>query len=156
MSSSIRSPSDRRSVEKIQPILLDSDLKNLVLARRWLKSVMAGAGLSADDAGDLLVAVGEAVTNCIKHAYHGRSGGKILISHSLDAEFLTIHVRDWGETFATETYRAPDLEEAREGGYGVFLMHRMTDRVEIRTDRSPGTEVSLSKKLRGGKTGRKV
>jgi serine/threonine-protein kinase RsbW len=155
VSNSTRSGSTAPAAGYIQPILLDSDLENLVIARRWLKWVMADAGLSAGDAGDLMVAVGEAVTNCIKHAYRGRPGGKILISHSMDTEWLTIHVRDWGDTFATESYRAPDLDEAREGGYGIYLMQRTSDRVEIRTDRPPGTEVSLSKRLRRGKGGRK-
>ena len=154
MSNSTRSP-EKATRRYIQPILLDSDLENLVLARRWYKSVAAWAGLSASDAADLLVAVGEAITNSIKHAYRGVPGGKILISHSVNDEFLTIHIRDWGETISTESYRPPNLDEAREGGYGFYLMHRMTDRVEIRTDRLPGTEISLSKYLtkKSGRSG---
>ncbi len=94
-----------------------------------------------------MVAVGEAVTNCMKHAYHGAKDGRIMISSSLAEGYLNVHIRDWGETFDTGLYNAPDLGEAHEGGYGVFLMKEMTDRLEIRTDTPPGTEIILGKRL---------
>ncbi len=146
MSNSTRSPEDIAQ-EYIQPVLLDSCLENLSVARRWLRNVTSKAGMSDKDSSDLLVAVGEAITNCIKHAYRNRPGGKILVSHSINDESLTIHIRDWGIAFRTESYAAPDLSKASEGGYGVFLMHEMADGVEIRTDREPGTEISLTKNL---------
>ncbi len=148
MSSSTRSP-ERAKTGYIQPMLLDSDFKNLALVRKWLRSVALEVGLSPCGEGDLQVAVGEAVTNCIKHAYTGTPGGKILIYHSVVSGGLTIHIRDWGKTFARDSYQEPDLSEPREGGYGVYLMRRLTDHVEISTDRPPGTEISLTKKISG-------
>ena len=147
MTSSTRSR--KQGASGVQPILLDSDLKNLVAVRKWLRALAEHVGLRARRESDLMVAVGEAVTNCVKHAYHSVPGGKILLSCSIGKGSVTIHVRDWGDPFILEEYIQPDLTVPHEGGYGVYLMRQMVDGVEISTDRPPGTEISLTKKIEG-------
>ena len=45
---------------------------------------------------------------------------------------------------------ADDLAEAHEGGYGVYLMRRLTDSFSIDTSNPPGTELTMGKRFSSG------
>jgi anti-sigma regulatory factor (Ser/Thr protein kinase)/putative methionine-R-sulfoxide reductase with GAF domain len=108
-------------------------LKNVRDAmRRWLSSVGAGPRVVAD----LLIAVEEACTNAVEHAY-GADGG-----------IMTVYLeRQWPDVVATVgdtgRWRSPGGENR---GWGTLLMRACTD--ELRIDRgSRGTTVVIRRRL---------
>ncbi len=131
------------------PLLLTSELKWLAEVRKWVQKVGRQSGLSQEALSDLLMAVGEAFTNCVKHAYGMEPDGRIQLSSSVTDHHIGIHIRDWGTSFPVFDYTEPDLSEAHEGGYGIFLMKQLTDRLEIDVSDPPGTSFSLYKTLGG-------
>jgi anti-sigma regulatory factor (Ser/Thr protein kinase) len=86
------------------------------------------AGLPADRAVDLVLAVGEAVANAVRHG----GGGGTLTMWRQDAEVI-VEVRDSGRLANPLSGRRRPSKSAR-GGRGLWLMHQLCDLVEL----SPG------------------
>ncbi|NTU78090.1 MAG: ATP-binding protein [Chloroflexales bacterium] len=88
-----------------------------------------------DDAEMLLyniqLAAHEACTNIVNHAYGNTGDGRIDIKVALDFDppRLTIELQDEGRPFESEKYTAPNLDEVRIHGYGLFLIQNLMDTV---------------------------
>jgi anti-sigma regulatory factor (Ser/Thr protein kinase)/putative methionine-R-sulfoxide reductase with GAF domain len=103
-----------------------------VAVRRWLSAVGAASGTVAD----LLVAIGEAATNAVEHAY-GPGGGTVAVHLELQAPDVVATVRDTGR------WRPPRGENR---GWGTLFMQGLSD--EVRIDHGPtGTDVVIRRSL---------
>lgn len=82
---------------------------------------------------DILLALQETVTNVIRHGYGGR-GGEMQIEFRLrDGEF-EVEISDWGTPFDPEKIPLPNFETPKPGGYGLYIVKHVTDRVEYRRE----------------------
>jgi serine/threonine-protein kinase RsbW len=83
---------------------------------------------------DLQLAVEEACTNVIEHAYGG-NGGDLDITFEARERDVVLTVRDHGRPFAPEKVVAPDmslpLTQRRIGGLGLHLMYQLMDEVKF-------------------------
>lgn len=104
-------------------------LRDIRLAvRRWLSAVGAGPRAVAD----LLVAIGEACSNAIEHAY-GAGGGSVAIHLELQLPDVLATIRDTGR------WHSPSRDD---GGRGTLIMRGCSD--DMRIDRGPtGTTVVI-------------
>jgi len=95
------------------------------------------AGFSDEVVEQLKIAVDEACTNVIKHAYKGEGENVIDLAVILMQDKLIVRLRDRGVSFSPADYVEPNLIELakrrRSGGLGVHIMNRLMDRVEYRT-----------------------
>lgn len=81
---------------------------------------------------DLKLALTEAASNSVRHAYADRSDGVIEIVYELHPGRLVIEVTDEGEGFDPEESKAsPD--SLSEGGLGIAIIRAIADEVEIST-----------------------
>ncbi len=131
-------------------ISIPSTTRYLGTLRRFVEAHASSLGFSDDDIEELKLAVDEACTNVINHAYAGNDKGTVELTVKKDTEKFTIIIRDKGRTFEMERYREPDLRKSvsnrRGGGYGVFIMRNLMD--DVHYHRSGGTnEVHLVKWL---------
>jgi serine phosphatase RsbU (regulator of sigma subunit)/anti-sigma regulatory factor (Ser/Thr protein kinase) len=99
---------------------------------RWLQT--AGAG--EDELFDLTLAISEAATNAIEHAY-GAKEDAFTICCERDGLQITATVRDGGRWRTTRP---------AGGGRGLEIMRALVDSVEIDSDKE-GTTVTLTKRL---------
>jgi anti-sigma regulatory factor (Ser/Thr protein kinase) len=108
-------------------------LKDIRMAmRRWLLAV----GAAPHAVADLLVAVGEACTNAVEHAY-GPDGGTVTVHLELQPPDVLATVRDAGRWRP----RGDDHQ-----GRGTQFMHNCSD--ELRIDHGPtGTNVLIRRRL---------
>src|SRR5262245_43618328 len=83
----------------------------------------------------LVSAVGEAFNNIALHGYRRRLPGLIEIEISFDDGWLTVEVRDTGESFDPRTVSPPDLDAIPESGLGIFIMRSCVDAVDYRAGR---------------------
>ena len=89
---------------------------------------------------DLQLAVEEACTNVIEHAYGGK-GGDLVITFATRDRDVVLKVWDHGHPFAPEEVAAPDmslpLSQRRSGGLGLHLIYQLMD--EVRFDFAEGS-----------------
>ena len=110
---------------------------------------------TVEELGDLRLAVSEAVTNCIVHAYKEASSeipGEIYISVRLyDNREVTVEVRDDGCGIEdTELARRPHFTTGECGercGMGFLVMESFTDYLSVSSEYGKGTTVMMRKKL---------
>lgn len=98
-----------------------------------------GAGFDETTASQIALAVDEAATNVLEHAYHGEPGRTVEICFGgADPEF-EVDVCDAGERVDPKDVPKVDLRqyanERRTGGLGVHLMGKIMDSVTFRRSR---------------------
>ncbi len=98
--------------------------------------------------GDLKLALTEACTNSVRHAYAGREG-TVEILYELYADRLVVEVSDSGAGF--EPPRAPRNaltdEELSEGGLGIAIIEALSDEFEISERPDGGSHLRFVKRL---------
>jgi phosphoserine phosphatase RsbU/P len=104
------------------------------------------AGFSDETVGHIILAADEAFTNCIRHAYEGRPGEKIILQAELTAEELILQLRDFATFCDLNAIQARKLEEVRPGGLGLHYIRTIFDRVESKAE-TPGMLLTLAKRL---------
>ena len=95
--------------------------------------------MSQEALGDLKLALTEACTNSVRHAYDGGEGN-VEILYELHADKLVVEVVDEGEGFdapADDAGPALNGDALSEGGLGIAIIKALVDELEIR-DRAQG------------------
>ena len=87
-----------------------------------------GTGDRDATAAGLELAVHEVAVNIVRHAYDGNAGW-IHIRFLLDHDDLVVTLSDAGRAFRPADAADPDLRQANEGGYGLFLVRQLVDRL---------------------------
>jgi len=137
--------------------------KSLDLARACVQALIEDVpALLKGDTGfvditiyNIQLAVHEIMTNIIEHAYENVQTGRIHLALIFDPSTpsLTIEMDDQGISFDPARIGLPDLNNAQEHGYGLFLTHKLMDIVEYSSTQS-GNHWRLVKNLlpEGGST----
>jgi len=116
------------------PAIPDSLKRIRVAVTRWLSTT----GCTPQECGDLVLAVNEACSNVIEHAY-GPAGGVVFLRLHRSPPDIVVTVRDTG------TWRPP---RGTHRGRGKLLMNSCSD--EINIDHGPdGTSVMIRRRLSG-------
>jgi anti-sigma regulatory factor (Ser/Thr protein kinase) len=127
--------------EQVQlELTVASTAENIPLVRHAVAGFLDGHSLSGALASDVLLAVTEACTNVVQHAYRdgeAESSAEIEVSAQRDSSALTIAVRDRGRGFAPRV-DSPGL------GLGLPVIAALTQNVEIRPFPPSGTEVVMT------------
>ena len=84
---------------------------------------------------EVILAVHETCTNIIEHAYGGAPGRvRVAFTFLDDPRRLEIDFDDSGLAFDLSLVQTPDLSEAQTSGYGLFLIRRLMDEVDYRSE----------------------
>ncbi|MFN0090424.1 MAG: PAS domain S-box protein [Acidimicrobiales bacterium] len=119
--------------------------EHLARLRRSLRAWLTARGLADQDVHHTLLAVGEAVTNAIEHAYRDRAPGQVEIDLTVaEAGELVLSVSDRGQWQAAET---PDPRRGR----GTPLMAAVSESFDRRSGRA-GTTVVCRLARAGGRS----
>jgi serine/threonine-protein kinase RsbW len=115
------------------------------LGRLALTGLSRLRSLSDETLGDLKLALTEACTNSVRHAYGGCEG-IVEILYELHADRFVVEVTDTGEGFdAAEDCEA--VEEAAEGGLGIAIIRALADELEITDCNGAGSRLRFVKRL---------
>jgi anti-sigma regulatory factor (Ser/Thr protein kinase) len=113
------------------------------VARRSAQAFAERHGLAGSRLADLALAVSEAVTNVVLHAYRGRATpGAMDLTLEAHEDGIHVAVRDFGLGLVPRD-DSPGL------GLGLGVIGRMADRVEISAPRGGGTELRMIFALEG-------
>jgi serine/threonine-protein kinase RsbW len=126
-------------------LVIESRIDQVARARQWLSDQARAAGVPERQIQEMGLVVSEACANVIKHAYRGELGHQITLRLDIDQSKVVLSIRDCGAPFDPESYIPPDLDEPREGGYGIFIMRSLMDEVHYDTSCNRGTTLTLVK-----------
>jgi serine/threonine-protein kinase RsbW len=117
-------------------LVIPSQTDFLALVRDVTKEMARESGFDAVEADRLALAVDEATTNVLEHAYGGASDRTVEIRFDDRGESLCIEIVDTGAKVDPRSVPRVDLEkyvsERRTGGLGVHLMEKIMDSVTFR------------------------
>ncbi len=134
---------------KERKLKVKSRTENLSVIRDFVFNAASDVGFKSDDIGNMILAVDEACTNIIKHAYKSYPDGEIIINLKYSEEKFTIEIIDYGNSFHPESVPDPDLQryykQRRVGGLGMFLMKTLMDEVKYVSVPGKYNQVLLSK-----------
>jgi serine/threonine-protein kinase RsbW len=115
-------------------LTIPSDTARLGEVRDFVSAVALRSGCSDRTCTELELAVDEACTNVIRHAYASTPGQTIEISVEWNADSITVTLVDRGSPFDPTSVPAPDIRAAvasgRRGGLGLQIMRMLMDEVE--------------------------
>ncbi len=120
----------------------------ITLGRLALTGLARLRSLPPDVLGDMKLALTEACSNSVRHAYAGREG-VVEIRYELHADKLVVEVSDEGEGFTPAEVPAPADDDLSEGGLGIAIIHSLADEVEIGPRNGGGSRLRFSKRLDG-------
>lgn len=112
---------------------ISASTKNLSEVRNFVAQHATSHGFERQQIADIRLAVDEAITNIIKHAYNGEENHTIEIDVTFKNDRVCIKLFDTGTTFNLKAFPQPDIKEKikqkKRGGMGVYLIHSLMDDV---------------------------
>jgi serine/threonine-protein kinase RsbW len=94
---------------------------------------------------DLKLALTEACTNSVRHAYEAGSEGTVQIVYELGENDISIEVIDEGEGFVLD--EASEADRMSESGLGIAIIRSLADELEIEPGEGRGSRLRFVKHL---------
>lgn len=108
-----------------------------------MRNTAQRAGFESFAIYSIEMAVDEACSNIIEHAYEGEGKGEIRCTCSLSEETLTITLSDRGKSFDPSKIPQPNLSEnlddRKAHGLGLYFIRKWMDEVHFKTSGSENT-----------------
>jgi serine/threonine-protein kinase RsbW len=123
--------------------------KNLAKIAEFIRQAAQDAGFDSATIYQIELAVDEACSNIIEHAYGGEGLGDIECSYEISPRSLTIKLKDYGKPFKPETIEEPDLKaplyRRANHGLGLHFIRELIDEVSFDFDQKSGNILTLVK-----------
>lgn len=130
--------------EKIE-IKIPARPKFLKIVRSAVNHVCERVGFSRDEVNNITLAVDEACSNIIKHAYCGPTDDFIEATINIHDDRLEVFLRDFGVKANPKKIKPRELDDVRPGGLGVHLIKSVMDVVNYDNDVNEGNLLQLIK-----------
>lgn len=124
--------------------------ENLAKISDFVEQAALQAGLDERSVYAIQMAVDEACTNIIEHAYGGEGKGRIRLTCATQKDGLQIEIYDQGVAFDPD--EVPELNtqapagERQPGGMGLFFIRKLVDRAEFTFGARQGNRLTLFKR----------
>lgn len=128
---------------------VNASTRHLAKVRGFVEKYAGKFGFDEKTISDIRLAVDEACTNIIKHAYQFDESRDVEIKLGFKNNRIWISLTDQGQTFNPESYSKPDIRKQmktkKRGGVGVYLIRQLMDDVEY-LKRDDINEIRMYKK----------
>jgi len=142
----VRAPAEPESFRLVIP----SQTRYLNLVTGLAKRAAIVAGMDDATSAKVSIAVDEAVTNVIVHAYGGEAEHLVDIELRFLPQAMEIHICHTGRPIRDNEVVLPDpgeyLKFPRKGGLGLLLMSRFMDEIRF-TETAGGSECLMIKRV---------
>lgn len=125
-----------------------SDFQELRRARAFVRDFcreVPGARPSEESIGLMELAVTEACTNIMKHAFHGRNDQQIQMEAESFPDRIAVRLYHLGDPFDLSTVPLPRFDGSQESGFGVYLINQCVDMVRYYRDERGRSCIALTK-----------
>jgi len=116
---------------------LPSQTDYISLVRQFVGGIAKKAGFNDIEIEKIELAIDEACSNVLQHAYKFESNNRYAIEITVKNTKLDIIITDQGDSFSFNDAVVPDIEkhisELKVGGLGIFIMQQMMDEVSYET-----------------------
>lgn len=133
-------------------LIVSSQVERLADIADFIADAACACGLNDEQTYDAQMAVDEACTNVIEHAYRGDPDGTIDIACEKRGNEFVVTIQDFGARFDPRRIESPKtrdpLSKRRIGGLGVFFMRKLMDRVEFESASGRGNRLTMVKKIK--------
>jgi serine/threonine-protein kinase RsbW len=127
-----------------------AQLDSLAAIGEFVTRAAEAAGLDARALYAVQLAVEEACSNIIEHAYGDEGRGDIECTCIVNKNGLTVVLRDYGRPFNPASIPKPDLyaslEDRNAGGLGFYLIHQLMDQVRFEFTPDSGNVLTMVKR----------
>src|SRR5438067_11824425 len=141
----------RNGDAQVVSLTIPAEPRWLALCRLVLSGLCRLGPVDDEVVADLKLAVTEACSNSVRHAYgNNGDGGLVELRYELSPRSITVEVADAGQGFRfdrplPELGPRPD-EELREDEMGLAIIHALVDEVEIGAGpEGQGTRITCTK-----------
>ncbi len=126
--------SEKRRRRALLELKFPSEARYLHMVHELTRVMARTTGFETEEAEEIALAVDEATTNVMEHAYSGEAGHEIEMHFDPEGESLDIAILHSGKLLDAVPVPEFDLDrlvaERRTGGLGLAIMRQMMDRVE--------------------------
>ncbi len=139
-------------------LTIESRTERLEDVRGFISREARHFGFDDDIISQIALAVDEACTNIIKHAYRMEPNQNLTVSVSMEnsgpRRKFVVTILDTGITFDPSGYSAPDMKEyflqMKHGGLGIVLIRKLMDEVHYSSTPSKANAITMVKYLNAG------
>lgn len=100
-------------------------------ARQRVAEVVRSLPFSLTDAADIIIAVGEAITNAIRHGCACDCAMSIVVKCVAGPSRLAVDITDPGAGFDPTSIPRPSPQSIVDGGMGIYIMRELMDEVSF-------------------------
>lgn len=133
-------------------LTIESRTEQLIAVRNFVSVAAQDFGFNDEEVSKIALAVDEACTNVIKHAYRFDATKRLKVTIKPARTRFEVLIADTGLRFDPNNLQTPDMREYlrnfKQGGLGVYLMKTLMDEVEYHMTPGKKNEVRLVKYLR--------
>lgn len=133
--------------ERSVRLTIPAKAEYITLGRLALTAIARVRPLSDETLSDLKLALTEACTNSVRHAYREGRGGQVEIVYRIEPDRLIVEVTDDGEGFEPSNLSGQGNGGLNEGGLGIAIIRAVADEVEIGARQSGGSRLRFVKFL---------
>jgi serine/threonine-protein kinase RsbW len=119
----------------------------ITLGRLALTAIAGVRPVSDETLHDLKLALTEACTNSVQHAYADGGNGEVEIVYQLEPDRLVVEVGDSGPGFEPPAVPPTGDPELEEGGLGIEIIRALSDEVEFGPRGDGGSRLRFVKLL---------
>lgn len=114
--------------------MINSDIRLLKMAREFISRMTKLSKLSPSDENKVVLAIDEALSNSIEHAYEFKKIGSIDIQVESTARQFQVIITNGGKSFTPDEITEIDILKCikthQKGGLGIFLIRQVMDEVK--------------------------
>ena len=129
---------DEPNGARVVRLTIPARAEYITLCRLALTGLARLRPLSEEVLADLKLAITEACSNSVRHAYAGGGAGTVDVSYELRGDRLAVEVADGGPGFDLGEREESDLDGLSEGGLGIAIIRAIADEFELGS-RADGT-----------------
>jgi serine/threonine-protein kinase RsbW len=118
----------------------------VALCRLALTGIARTRALAPELVADLKLALTEACSNSVRHAYDEGREGIVEVRYELDNDRISVEVTDDGAGFDPDVLERAQ-EELDEGGLGIAIIRAVTDELDIGLRAEGGSRLRFTKYL---------
>jgi serine/threonine-protein kinase RsbW len=130
---------------RVVRLTIPAKAEYISLCRLALAGISQLRDISDEELHDLKLALTEACTNSVRHAYDAGSEGSVEIVYELGDGDISIEVTDEGEGFVLD--EAAEADHLSESGLGIAIIRSLADELEIEPGEGRGSRLRFVKRL---------